>query len=492
MNLRSAQTLIAAHLLEQFGQMVVLRGVRVMRQAAGRLWVGDAYRLTPYGDVRVGSVTVDEEARVTADFGADELIGLFAHVKAGTGLPPAPGDEESLVELVRDDPRATVVPGAQELDQLEEYFAGLDTPGLRREIRALLRSGDRRDLVAARDKLPLLLPDPDGRGEVLRQMAELELLLGDVDVGLTFLEAAARELADRADVRALELVASRTRDVLGRERFAHHPTRQLLDATRLRLRPVPELTQAPLLAGLDQTVLAQVESAAELVGLTSGEVLIREEATPIWAFVIRSGVLSIWVEPFTGGPRFVRCCFPGELVGESSVLGRLDASATATVRVDASGEAWRFSGFQLRALAEANPELAARVEDTGLRHRLDSFFSVGDAKPALDVRVRDRLLSCLIGIRAVAADEVILAAGQVPEVACLVARGGARLRSEHSTRTAGPNAFVGLRNALHEVPLDGDWVATSPTHILAFDGARLRALAAAAPPEVAGVLEALE
>ena len=52
--------------------------------------------------------------------------------------------------------------------------------------------------------MPLLLPEAEGRAETLRQMAELELLLGDVEVGLDYFEAAAREHADRADLTRLQ------------------------------------------------------------------------------------------------------------------------------------------------------------------------------------------------------------------------------------------------------------------------------------------------
>ena len=43
------------------------------------------------------------------------------------------------------------------------------------------------------------------------------------------------------------------------------------------------------------------------------------------------GISEYGVEPPSGGSRFVRCCFPGDFVGESSVLGSIDATCTATV-----------------------------------------------------------------------------------------------------------------------------------------------------------------
>ncbi len=58
MNIESAQTLISEYLREQFGKVVALRGVRVVRRASGRHWIGDVFRLTHYGDVQVGKMAL--------------------------------------------------------------------------------------------------------------------------------------------------------------------------------------------------------------------------------------------------------------------------------------------------------------------------------------------------------------------------------------------------------------------------------------------------
>ena len=38
-------------------------------------------------------------------------------------------------------------------------------------------------------------------------------------------------------------------------------------------------------------------------------------------FVVKSGLVGVWLEKPSGGSWLVRCCFPGWLLGESSVLG---------------------------------------------------------------------------------------------------------------------------------------------------------------------------
>jgi len=59
-------------------------------------------------------------------------------------------------------------------------------------------------------------------------------------------------------------------------------------------------------------------------------------AIAIWwaiseAHVVKSGLLGVWLEKPSGGSWLVRCCFPGWLLGESSVLGSGEGRCTATL-----------------------------------------------------------------------------------------------------------------------------------------------------------------
>jgi CRP-like cAMP-binding protein len=188
----------------------------------------------------------------------------------------------------------------------------------------------------------------------------------------------------------------------------------------------------------------------------------------------------------------VRCCYPGDLIGESSVLGEPGASCTASVRAEGPAELWRFEGADLRALCTELPELRARIESESWIDRLDSFFSMRDNSDALDARVRDGILACMRAIRRVPAGELLIGAGAPPKTVYLIVEGVV----EHRVPGAPPrrldrDAFAGLHDALHDLAIEGKYVAVAPSNLVCFDGARLKALAADAPPQVAAALERL-
>jgi CRP-like cAMP-binding protein len=497
MNHHTAYILISRYIKEQFGRVVELRQVSVRRHPAGRQWVGELYRVTQYGDVRVGSVAMDESGAVSGGLDIDDLIDTLSQVEPLDAISLSSRALEDvctidLAELAEEDLYDTKVGGVSTPDEFEEFFVGLDTPGLRREIAQLLQAKTRASLFQAREKLPLLLPNPEGRAEVLRQMAELELLLGDVDVSLTYFEAAARELADHADLKSLERASARVTEIVGTTHARARSIDALVRQTRLRMKPIKELGDAPVFSGLTRTALSAIGDLSTLITVPSGTEIIREEETPFRAFVIRSGVVSIWIEAPQGGSRFVRCCFPGEFIGESSVLGGVGASATATVRAQTRTTLWQFEGSDLRDLSDTMRELKQRLQHTQIRHRLDSFFSTGSNTAGLDVRVRDRLLACLEGVNRLAEGELVLAGGAVPNTVYLVLEGELTYVSGQTVlRSARPSGFVALRHALHRVPLEGEWRARTPARVARFDARALQALADNAPAEVLGILETL-
>jgi CRP-like cAMP-binding protein len=225
----------------------------------------------------------------------------------------------------------------------------------------------------------------------------------------------------------------------------------------------------------------------------AGTLLIRENDPPVNVFAVKEGRLSVWVEGPVGTPRFIRCCFPGELLGETAVLGSADATCTATVRAEGPAVVWRLQGAALRGLADELPELRRKIDSTGLRHRLDSFFSLSTGAGGLDARLRDRLLSCFSGLREVTAGQPVLAARSVPDAVYLVADGECEGRGPGGARwTIGPGRFIGLRDALHQLPSAAECVTLGPGRLVCFDVARLRALVADAPPEVIAALDTLE
>jgi CRP-like cAMP-binding protein len=106
--------------------------------------------------------------------------------------------------------------------------------------------------------------------------------------------------------------------------------------------------------------------------------------------------------------------------------------------------------------------------------------------------VRDRLLSCIAAIRQVKVGEILGKEGQVPSAVYLIIDGRVEYgRGDVSFKIFGRDAFVGLSDTLHELPLEGDLIAVEACRLWVFDGQKLKKLAQDAPPEVIAVLERL-
>ena len=217
-----------------------------------------------------------------------------------------------------------------------------------------------------------------------------------------------------------------------------------------------------------------------------------EGAPATRAYVIQEGILGVSLETPGGEKRTVRCCFPGELVGESCVQGE-GATCNATVFAQKSCKLWRFEGADLAAAAGEIQDLRARLDASRTIHRLDSFFSMNNATSTLDVRVRDRLIGCITAIRYVREGEVLERTGAVPSAVYLVLTGSLEFRRPGAPpRGYGADAFACLRDTLHKLPLEGEIIVSQSGKLITFDPDALFHLAEAAPPEVIAVLERLE
>ncbi|MCP4676998.1 MAG: cyclic nucleotide-binding domain-containing protein [Deltaproteobacteria bacterium] len=499
----NARRIISAYTKEQFGKLVELREINITRSSSGRVWVGNLYCVTAQGDFDVGSVGVTEEGRVTDPLTTDKLIRALtrlapiqdslAPVDADRASPRQPEDDFSDMGFDDDGLSLDDDNDSDGFNEIDSFFADPDHTDLRTKIIDLLSSGREQDLLEARELMPQLLGDSAGRGGVLRQMGELEVRLGNTLDGLSYLEAAAREFADQADIKALEYISDIASRVLSEEEFNDHAIKALLDQTRVRMQPLGDLKEVPTFAGLGDEEIFEITGAADLISVERGSEILIEGAAAIQAFVIKSGILSIRLETPDGGSQMVRCCFPGEFVGESSVLGEPGATCNATVVSETGTSLWRFPGKRLRALVQELPALGARIDAAREMHRLDSFFSMNRATDTLDARVRERILYSIRALRQADAGEVIEEAGQVPKAIYLLAEGRVEYRIGGTKRRVyETDDFFALSDTLHELPLEGSFVAAQPCRYFVFDPEGIKNLAHDAPPEVVAVLERLE
>ena len=490
MDVQSAREIISAHIKEIFGRLTELRDVSVERSSSGRIWFGNVYCVTGRGEVHVGGVGVAEDGRIVRDLGPDDLIdALFAVQQEGRLEQGERSIEQDFSTLAQE-----IAPSAEEeTADIDLFFSEFNSSQLMGSIIGLLASGDREDLLKARRLMPQLLVDHKTRGTVLRYMGELEVRLGEYGLGIEYLEAAACEFADQGDVESLR----RTADVASRTAKTKPgldagEIQRLLEQTLQRLVPLEAVIDAPALSGLDEASRRRMADLAVEERFAAGETVLEEGAPAVRAYIIQSGILGISLETPGGERRTVRCCFPGELVGESCVQGE-GATCNATVFAQKACTLWRFDGKDLTAAASEIQDLKARLDASRTIHRLDSFFSMNNATNTLDVRVRDRILGCISTIRYVREGEVLERQGELPGNVYLVLGGALEYRRPGgAVRVYNPDDFAGLRDTLHKLPLEGDITVTHTGRVISFNPESLFNLALAAPPEVVAVLERLE
>jgi CRP-like cAMP-binding protein len=471
---------VMSFLVREFGRLLEVRDVRRIRRVMGEGWMVTIILHASSGELHVADVVVDESGTISPPINADTIIAAVK--RASTEAPPAA--PESMGDLGD-------FGVADEGDALDELEMNED-PADVRAARAL-EQGDPASLREARDILPRLLADHEKRGTTLLMMAEVEMKLGEPNIAKGYLEAGSRELGDRFDMPALERCASVALELYGKEAFAKSAIHALLEESRARLKPVGDIMESRSFAGLPAALRAAIEPDLWLETLAPGEDLVKEGEPSKNVYVVRSGLLGVWLEKPSGGKWLVRCCFPGWLVGESSVLQE-NARCTATLRAERVSEVWTIPAAAMRAAMTAYPELGDRVAATKQIHRIDSFFSMHETMGQLDVQVRDEMLSCLRRLETFDQETTLLAANEAPKVACLVARGEVLLfepGKRGAVGSIGADGFYGVRDAIHEIASGVQAVARPGTTIAFFDADRLRALCLRSPAHVVAVLERL-
>ncbi len=474
---------VAELLREGFGKLLEVRDVRRVRRVSGDAWMVTVVLAASSGDLHVADVTLDDDGTMTPVLGADHVIEAVLRAERFSMMPRAPDGLADFADIAED-----------EGDAVLDVLAELEEPIEVRVAGALAR-GDRESLIVARSLLPRLLADHERRGATLFTMAEVELKLGEPSLAREYLEAASREFADRFDLPALERAAGVALGLASRAAFAGSPIHLLLEQSRARLKPLDDLWGARSLAGLSAAQRAALLPEVTLRTLAPEEMLVTEGEPSRSLFVVKSGLLGVWLENRTGGSWMVRCCFPGWLLGESSVSSAPDPRCTASLRAERVSEVWVLPAARVRAIMEEDPAFARRIAETKQAHRIDSFFSMHETMGQLDVHVRDEVLSCLQRLESFDEETLILPAHAVPEVACLVARGSVALYAadggEPPVALIEADSFYGVRDAIHQIALTVTAVARPGTTVAFFDAAQLRQLCERSPEHVVAVLERL-
>jgi CRP-like cAMP-binding protein len=473
---------VSEALRKDFGKLLDVRDVRRVRRVSGDAWMVTVVLAASSGDLHVEDVCVDDAGGMTPVLTPDHVVEAVRRAQRFSLPPPPPPDLADFGDLGDGDEEPA-------LDMLTE-----EEP-VETRVASALAKGDRDSLCAARDLLPRMLADHERRGATLYTMAEVEAKLGETQLARGYLEAAAREFADRFDLPALEKAAAMALGMAGREAFTGSPVHTLLEQSRARLKPMADVFDARSFQNLtkpQRDVLAQV---VKLKTLAPEEMLVVEGEPSRNIYVVKSGLLGVWLEKPSGGSWMVRCCFPGWLLGESSVLGGPDARCTASLRAERVSEVWVIPGEAVRALMDEDLGFGLRIAETKQMHRIDSFFSMHETMGQLDVQVRDEVLSCIQRLESFDEETILLPAGMIPEVACLVARGSIGLYEGDGRETPvaviEPDAFYGVRDSIHKIAPSVTAIARPGTTVAFFDGNKLQQLCERSPEHVVAVLERL-
>jgi hypothetical protein len=498
-------------LRERFGAFLAVRQARRVQRVAEAGWIVTVVAAAEDGDVRIGELEVDEGGRFRTPLAFNQVVRALR--RTPTGRPP-PATRRAVAANVGDpvivtEPPPTMRAAELPVDELAGLADDLDGFGPDDErteamsVRVLsadavyeraVTLGDKAALRHARELLPRFLSQPESRGATLFFMADVERRLGDKQLALGYLDAAARELANRFDMPGLERCAEHARELLG-DRFAESPIGQLLERNRARLRPLTELFEAPLLRGLSFEVRLKLAGAARKRPLASGEYLVTEGEPSRAVFVVKSGVLGVLLDGDDGQRRLVRCCYPGLVLGESSVLLERPV-CSASLRAETASEVWALDAAATKPVLEQNAALRKRFESIKYLHRIDSFFSAHETLGQLDPAVRDDVLACLHAFEPIDKPRVLVKKGEVLNVVCLVARGEVFLfdatepaPDAQPVAVVGTDALFGMRDALHAIASEHTAIAQAGSLVVLFDAGRLRALADRSPTHVVHTLE---
>jgi CRP-like cAMP-binding protein len=481
---------VADNLKEGFGRLLDVRDVRRVRRVAGDAWVVTVVIAAHSGDLHVADLTVDDSGPSSPKLNAEHVIEAVKRAERASHAPPKMPDELADFGAGMDD-EADSDPELAMLSEMKEPVEA--------RVAAALQRGDKRSLDEARELLPRMLADHDRRGVTLLTMAAVEMKLGESMLARGYLEASAREFADRFDLDALEKAAVLAIQLLGHEGFAGSPVHTLLEQSRTRLQPFARIFDTRSFSELPAELRARLAPHVQLRTLAPGDTLVTEGEPSRNIFVVKSGLVGVWLEKPEGGQWLVRCCFPGWLLGESSVLGAANAEeppkCMATLKAERVSEVWTVSAEAIRGIMNEDLAFGQRIAETKQLHRIDSFFSMHETMGQLDVQVRDEMLSCIQRLETFSEQTLLLPANEIPSVACLVARGSIALMQEGNDETPvaviEADSFYGVRDAIHRIAPSVAAIARPGTTVAFFEGTRLQKLCERSDEHVVAVLERL-
>jgi CRP-like cAMP-binding protein len=479
---------VSEQLREGFGRLLDVRDVRRVRRVAGDAWMVTVVLGAKSGDLHVADLTVDDAGAITPTLGPEHVIDAVKRAEQAARMPAKPPDE--LADFGGDLGDTDDEP---ELGMLSEMEEPIDV-----RVAAAIGRGDPASLREARELLPRLLTDHDHRGRTLLTMAAVELSLGEPMLAKGYLEASAREFADRFDLDALEKAATLALELVGRDGFAGSPVHTLLEQSRQRLKPFVNIFDARSFSNLPMALRDKLEPHLTLRTLAPGETLVNEGDPSLQIFVVKSGLVGVWLEKPEGGSWLVRCCFPGWLLGESSVLGGTSSGeprCMASLRAQRVSEVWICPAPVIRSLMEEDLAFGQRIAETKQLHRIDSFFSMHETMGQLDVQVRDEMLSCIQRLETFDKETLLLPANEIPSSGCLVARGTIGLYADGDPKKpvglVEADSFYGVRDAIHRIAPSVAAIARPGTTVAFFEGTRLQKLCERSPEHVVAVLERL-
>ena len=478
---------VADVLREPFGRLLDVRDVRRVRRVAGDAWIVTVVLAAQSGDLHVADLTVDDAGAISPTISAEHVIEAVKRAERASHAPPAMPDELSDFGGGLDDDAEDETDGLEVLAEMQEE-------PVENRVSAALARGDDKSLNEARELLPRLLADHDRRGTTLLTMAAVEMKLGEPKLAREYVEASAREFADRFDLDSLEKAAVLALELIGRDAFGGSTVHALLEQSRTRLKPFFSIFDTRSFAELPEDLRAKLAPSIHLRTLTPGETLVSEGEPSRKVFVVKSGLVGVWLEKPSGGQWLVRCCFPGWLLGEGSVLGGPSPKCMASLRAERVSEVWTVDAESIRAIMEQDLAFGQRIAETKQIHRIDSFFSMHETMGQLDVQVRDEMLSCIQRLETFKEETVLLPANEIPKVACLVARGSIALVQAGNETPVGvieADSFYGVRDTIHRIAPSVAAVARPGTTVAFFEGKRLQALCERSPEHVVAVLERL-